>query len=172
MTTRYLSPGLAAAETIDRNAPGQVRQPDVERGAPWPKPSPGRRHFSVLCYRNWCDHDFKCRDIAAMTGGTGPLPDLPVRQCPMPATCEHECHDDGRAEQVSRYREAMPAPSNKRNRWRVYGPGDDYQDRTSENKAYELVRTLTKAGVTVSVYVWGNGRWVHFGDVLPVGVAR
>jgi hypothetical protein len=70
------------------------------------------------------------------------------------------------------HRKSMPAPTNKRNRWRVYGPVDDFQDWPSENKAYEFVRLLTGLGTTASVYVWENGRWVHFEDVLPVGIAR
>jgi hypothetical protein len=69
-------------------------------------------------------------------------------------------------------RGSMPAPTNKRNRWRVYGPGDDFQDWPSENKAYEFVRLLTGTGGAASVYVWESGRWVHFEDVLPVGKAQ
>ena len=73
-------------------------------------------------------------------------------------------------------RRAAPAPPNKRNKWRVYGPGDDFQDWPSENKAYEFVRSLTAKGEAASVYVWDvyprTEQWVHFEDVLPVGIAR
>jgi hypothetical protein len=60
-----------------------------------------RRSFSVLCWRGWCDYDFKIRDIAdmvqVMTGGTQrPLPThLPRKECPMPDTCQCVCHDAG-----------------------------------------------------------------------------
>jgi hypothetical protein len=106
--------------------------------------------------------------VGAVTGTEWPVPThLPKRVCPTPATCECECHDDGRAEQVSRLGESMSAPTNKRNRWRVYGPGANYQDRPSENKAYELVRSLTAAGEVVTVYVWEHGRWVLFEHLEP-----
>jgi hypothetical protein len=62
-----------------------------------PVHSPERRHFSVLCWRGWCDHEFKRRAVAyTVTGITGApfrLADLPVRTCPIPAECECECHD-------------------------------------------------------------------------------
>lgn len=69
-------------------------------------------------------------------------------------------------------REHMPAPTNKRNRWRVHGPGEQFLDFPSENKAYEFVRSQTRAGEAVSVYVWESGRWALFEDVLPVGKAQ
>jgi len=59
---------------------------------------PGRRQFSVLCWRGWCDNDYRDREIAAMisaVSGTAspPAPAGPARQCPTPETCECECHD-------------------------------------------------------------------------------
>jgi hypothetical protein len=58
---------------------------------------PGRRQFSVLCWRGWCDNDYRDREIAAMigtlSGAAWPTPALPVRQCPTPGTCDCECHD-------------------------------------------------------------------------------
>lgn len=63
---------------------------------------PGRRQFSVLCYRGWCDSAYRDREIAAMlswmTGQPQPPPGgLPARQCEMPGTCECECHDEMKA---------------------------------------------------------------------------
>lgn len=63
----------------------------------------------------------------------------------------------------------MPPPPNKRKPWRVFGPGEHYEDRVSENKAYELVRSLLvdlPVGETVTVYVYEHGRWVLF-EILP-----
>ena len=62
---------------------------------------PSRRRFSVLCYRGWCDYDFKCRDIPAMISAlTGvsypPATTLPRRECPTPGECECACHDGSR----------------------------------------------------------------------------
>ena len=54
---------------------------------------------------------------------------------------------------------SLTPPSNKRKPWRVFGPGEHYEDRPSENKAYELVRELFAAGETVTVYQWEYGRW-------------
>ena len=69
----------------------------TEIGARHAPHSPERRQFSVLCWRWWCDSEYKNRDIAAMvewvTGCERPLPDLPAKQCPSPDTCECECHD-------------------------------------------------------------------------------
>lgn len=87
--------------TEDTRAGALVRLPTPAHIAPaWlaqPVHSPERRLFSVLCWRGWCDHEFKRQAIAHMiTGITGvertPV-DLPVRVCPTPATCECECHD-------------------------------------------------------------------------------
>lgn len=61
-----------------------------------PRHSRERRHFSVLCWRGWCDHEFKVRAVAALSAefnGPGALPDLPHRECPIPAECQCECHD-------------------------------------------------------------------------------
>ena len=62
-----------------------------------PVHSPERRHFSVLCWRGWCDHEFKRRVVAYMVTAVADvpfrLPDLPVRTCPIPAECQCECHD-------------------------------------------------------------------------------
>jgi hypothetical protein len=65
-----------------------------------PVHSPERRRFSVLCWRGWCDHEFKIRAIAALcdffAGTESPPADhLPVRKCPIPALCQCECHDGG-----------------------------------------------------------------------------
>ena len=62
---------------------------------------------------------------------------------------------------------ALDPPSNKRKPWRVYGPGEHFEDRPSENKAYELVRSLTAAGETVSVYQWESGRWYLWEHLEP-----
>jgi hypothetical protein len=68
-----------------------------------PVHSPERRHFSVLCHRGWCDHEFKVRAIAELTNffagtpGRAPNFDLPRRECPIPALCQCECHDGGTA---------------------------------------------------------------------------
>lgn len=66
-------------------------------------------------------------------------------------------------------RREAPAPTNKRNRWRVWGPGDDFQDWPSENKAYEFVRLLTTTGTAASVYVWENGRSRSTLSAMPDG---
>jgi hypothetical protein len=66
-----------------------------------PVHSPERRHFSVLCWRGWCDHEFKIRAVAALADAftgqqrdwSSELPDLPRRECPIPAECQCECHD-------------------------------------------------------------------------------
>ena len=60
--------------------------------------SPERRRFSVLCYRGWCDYEFKIRDIPGMVSAlTGkaypPATHLRRSECPIPETCECECHD-------------------------------------------------------------------------------
>ncbi len=61
-----------------------------------------RRQFSVLCWRGWCDHEFKVRSIAALIEGLSgqqwPLPThLERKDCPTPFTCDCECHDEMRA---------------------------------------------------------------------------
>jgi hypothetical protein len=61
----------------------------------------------------------------------------------------------------------LPAPANKRKPWRVYGPGEQFLDHPSENKAYIHVRYLTSQGETVSVYVYENERWVLFEHLEP-----
>jgi hypothetical protein len=64
---------------------------------------------------------------------------------------------------------SMPPPPNKRKPWRVFGPGEHWEDRPSENKAYELVRSLLPGlgeGETVTVYVYEHGHWVLF-EILP-----
>lgn len=58
----------------------------------------GRHQFSVLCWRGWCDNDYRDREIGAMvqmvTGAAPPsVRALPARTCPTPDTCECECHD-------------------------------------------------------------------------------
>lgn len=66
-----------------------------------PVTAPDRRRFSVLCWRGWCDHEFKRRQIAAMVDAFAGQPDrnqaeladLPRRECPFPERCDHECHD-------------------------------------------------------------------------------
>jgi hypothetical protein len=64
--------------------------------------SPERRQFSVLCWRGWCDNDYRDREIAAMvgmvSGVTRPVSGLPARQCPSLDTCQCECHDGKRGE--------------------------------------------------------------------------
>ena len=62
------------------------------------KHSPERRQFSVLCWRGWCDSDYRAREIGAMAGIRGPAKGLPARQCPSPDTCQCECHDPQREE--------------------------------------------------------------------------
>ena len=55
--------------------------------------SPERRQFSVLCWRGWCDNDYRDREIGVMSGRPVPPDSLPACQCPTPDTCECECHD-------------------------------------------------------------------------------
>lgn len=62
-----------------------------------------RRQFSVLCWRGWCDYEFKIRDIpnmiATLTGQTyPPARHLPRKECPTPDTCQCVCHDPCPAE--------------------------------------------------------------------------
>lgn len=65
--------------------------------------SPERRSFSVLCWRGWCDNDYRDREIGVLAAGfdlaapaaTG----LPARQCPAPDTCDCECHDQQTGDQ-------------------------------------------------------------------------
>jgi hypothetical protein len=59
----------------------------------------GRRQFSVLCWRGWCDYDFKVADIAALvTAVSGIEWQLPAHlkpsECPAPDTCQCVHHDD------------------------------------------------------------------------------
>jgi hypothetical protein len=59
---------------------------------------PGRCQFSVLCWRGWCDSNYRDREIGAMIGLVSgvawpPATGLPARQCPTPGTCDCECHD-------------------------------------------------------------------------------
>lgn len=62
--------------------------------------SPGRRQFSVLCWRGWCDNGYRDREIGVMAAGFDPAAPaaagLPAQTCPIPSACECECHDDGR----------------------------------------------------------------------------
>lgn len=67
--------------------------------------SPERRQFSTLCYRGWCDNSYRDREIGAMIQmvsgiARGPAEGLPARQCPMPGTCQCECHDKLPTEQL------------------------------------------------------------------------
>ena len=60
-----------------------------------------RCQFSVLCWRGWCDNEFRDQDIAAMitavSGIPRPVPaHLPASECPTPGTCQCECHDTKR----------------------------------------------------------------------------
>jgi len=56
------------------------------------------QQLSVLCWRGWCDHEFKIRDVASIiswvSGTNWPIPEhLPTRECPTPGTCQCVCHD-------------------------------------------------------------------------------
>lgn len=61
---------------------------------------PSRRLFSVVCWRGWCDYEFKIRDVPAMvTALTGveypPATHLPPSECATPGC---QCvHHDGEA---------------------------------------------------------------------------
>jgi hypothetical protein len=67
----------------------------------WPAHSPERRQFSVLCWRGWCDSEFRDQDIGVMVSHVTGKPlshqvKLPPKACPSPDTCECECHDKDR----------------------------------------------------------------------------
>lgn len=66
----------------------------------------------------------------------------------------------------------LPRPSNKRKPWRVVGPGEHWEDRASENKAYELVRSLRADGHVVTVYQYEHGRWYLFEHLEAEGELR
>lgn len=58
---------------------------------------PHRRQWSVLCYRGWCDPEFKADDIVTMvkviSGHELPRIVRPAA-CPTPGTCQCKCHDN------------------------------------------------------------------------------
>lgn len=70
------------------------------------------------------------------------------------------------------YRTPMPPPTNKAKPWRVIGPGEQFEDRPSETKAYELVRSLLAEGHAVTVYVYAYDRWNLFEHLEPHGDSR
>jgi hypothetical protein len=66
--------------------------------------APGRCQFSVLCWRGWCDNNYRDREIGAMVklvagGPAVPAAGLSAQQCPTPDRCDCECHD--KREEVS-----------------------------------------------------------------------
>lgn len=102
-------------ETIQLPTPAHIAPAWLAR----PVHSPERRSFSVLCWRGWCDHEFKIRSIAALiegvSGQPAPLPThLKRKECPTPFTCECECHDEMRAAmngtEVTAHAEAAYSP--------------------------------------------------------------